>query len=131
MASSYKSLYGQLVYTLLNGIPLLLIPNTVLAWAGGPPTRESWIRMFGLALIAVSVYYFAIARYGNPQLVWATIIGRLLFCSGLIIFVLTGLGAASLLGFALAEMALVTWSYWEVRKRSSPLSAIDKTAEAL
>ncbi len=120
MQKPYISLYGQLAYVILAGLQLLFIPNTLLTLFGFPPTNEIWIRLMGMLVLALSFYYYALARYSHRVVVQATVQGRLFFCTGLVVFVLLGLAKPALIGFALAETGLALWTWWELRQRTSP-----------
>ncbi|MBC7891381.1 MAG: hypothetical protein H7Y12_04135 [Sphingobacteriaceae bacterium] len=116
MQKTYNSLYGQMVYVLLSGLSLLLIPNPLLQFLGFEPTHELWIRVLGMLVLVLTIYYNALARYGNDRVALATVQGRLVFCGGLVVFVLLGWAKPALIGFALAETGLALWTWWEVRK---------------
>lgn len=115
MRPPYISMYGQMAYVLLSGIGLLFFPNVLLGIVGLEPTQEIWIKIMGLLVLVLSIYYYHIAKYGNSKVVWATVLGRLLFCAGLIVFVILGLAKPALIGFALLETALAVWSWRELK----------------
>ncbi len=117
MTKPYNSLYGQAVYALLSGLQLLFIPNTMLGMFGFPPTHEIWIRVLGMLVVILPIYYVAMARYGNKQVVGATVTGRVIFCAGLVAFVLLNMAKPALILFAVAETALAAWTWWELRNR--------------
>ena len=116
MQKTYKSLYGQLAYALFSGLQLLFIPNTLLAMFGLPPTNELWIRVLGMVVLAISFYYYAMIHHGTPQVVRATVYGRLFFCAGLLAFVLLGMADNPLIIFAVIEIGLALWTWQEVKK---------------
>lgn len=115
MQKTYTSMYGQMIYVLLSGLSLLFIPNVLLGLFGFEPTHEIWIRVLGLLVLVLTIYYYHMARYGNDPVVRATVLGRLLFCGGLVGFVVLGLAKPALLGFAAAETGLALWTWWELR----------------
>ncbi|MDR9366748.1 MAG: hypothetical protein RI575_15535 [Balneolaceae bacterium] len=53
--------YG--IFLAFNGIMLLFVPNALLTPLGIEPTFEVWVRLSGILLMAISVYYFLAARY--------------------------------------------------------------------
>lgn len=109
-------MYGQMVYVILAGISLLFFPNMLLGIFDIAPTNEVWIRVLGLLVLILSIYYYHIAHYGNDKIVWATIVGRLVFCIGLLIFVIIKLAPISLIGFATLEMILTVWAWREIKQ---------------
>ena len=113
----YKSLLGQVVYVILSGLQLLFIPNFLLGMFGITPTSEIWIRVLGILVLVLSIYYYAIYKSGNKEIVRATVQGRLLFCFGLVMFVVLGMAPPVLIGFALAETGLALWSLSEIRAK--------------
>ncbi len=115
MQKTYASMYGQMIYVLLSGLALLFIPNVLLTLFGFEPTHEIWIRVLGMLVLVLTIYYYHMARYGNDPVVWATVLGRLFFCGGLVVFVVLGLAKPTLIGFAVAETGLALWTWWELR----------------
>jgi hypothetical protein len=116
MQKIYKSLYAQLAYVILSGLPLIFFPNVLLKILGFEPTQEIWIRILGLLVLILSIYYYRLAKYGNDKTVMATVLGRLAFCTGLVLFVIVGIGKPMLLGFAFVESLFALWTWQEVRK---------------
>lgn len=112
----YKSLLGQMAYVIFSGLQLLFIPNFLLATFGLEPTSEIWIRVLGMLVLVLSFYYYAMYKNGGKEVVRATVQGRLLFCTGLVIFVLTGMVKPVLLVFAVVETGLALWTLSEIRK---------------
>ena len=115
MQKTYKSMYGQMIYVLLAGAQLLFIPNVLLGIVGMEPTTEIWIRLMGMLVLVLSIYYYYMAKYGNDKVVWATVLGRLIFCGGLVVFVLLGLAKPALIGFAIVETGLALWTWRELK----------------
>ncbi len=113
----YKSLLGQIVYVLISGLQLLFIPNFLLATFGLEPTSEIWIRVLGMLVLVLSIYYYAIYKSGNKEIVRATVQGRLLFCAGLVMFVILGMVKPILIFFAVVETGLALWSLSEIRSK--------------
>ncbi len=115
MQKTYKSMYGQMIYVLLAGAQLLFIPNVLLGIVGMESTTEIWIRLMGMLVLVLSIYYYYMAKYGNDKVVWATVLGRLIFCGGLVVFVLLGLAKPALIGFAIVETGLALWTWRELK----------------
>jgi hypothetical protein len=117
MQKIYKSLYAQVAYVILSGVSLIFFPNFLLKILGFEPTQEIWIRILGLLVLILSIYYDRLAKYGNDKTVMATVLGRAAFCTGLVLFVIIGIGKPMLLGFAFVESLFAFWTWQEVRKR--------------
>ncbi len=115
----YKSLLGQMAYVFISGLQLVFIPNVMLQLVGLPPTQEIWLRVMGVLVLALTFYYYAMARHGNDHVVRATVWGRLFFCTGLVLFVVLGYAQPPLIGFAVLETALALWTWQELRRSVS------------
>jgi hypothetical protein len=112
----YTSILGQIAYVIISGLQLLFVPNFLLGMFGIAPTSEIWIRVLGMLVLVLSIYYYAIYKKGDKEIVRATVQGRLLFCAGLVMFVILGMAPPVLIGFALAETGLALWSLAELRR---------------
>jgi hypothetical protein len=113
----YPSLYGQMVYVIFAGIALIFAPNILLGIFGLPPANEIWIRIMGLLVLTLGIYYYYMASFANNKIVLSTVIGRVFFCSGLIMFVVLGLAELPLIGFALLELGLAFWTWKELKTK--------------
>jgi hypothetical protein len=113
----YTSILGQIAYVIISGLQLLFVPNFLLGMFGIAPTSEIWIRVLGMLVLVLSIYYYAIYKNGNKEIVRATVQGRLLFCAGLVMFVILGMAPPVLIGFAVAETGLALWSLAEIRSK--------------
>jgi hypothetical protein len=114
----YPSLYGQMFYVIFSGLALIFIPNVLLGILGLPPATEIWINLMGLLVLILGFYYYYMAHYGNDKVVWATILGRLSFCAGLVLFVISGKAPVQLIGFALLETGLALWTWKELKTKN-------------
>ena len=112
----YKSLLGQIAYVVFSGLQLLFIPNFLLKTFGLEPTSEIWIRVLGMLVLALSFYYYAMYKNGGKEIVRATVQGRLLFCTGLVMFVILGMAKPTLIIFAVIETGLALWTLSEIRR---------------
>jgi hypothetical protein len=114
----YKSLLGQIAYVIISGLQLLLIPNFLLKTFGLEPTNEIWIRVLGMLVLVLSVYYYAMYKNGGKEVVRATVQGRLLFCAGLLIFVILGMAKPIMIVFVVIETCLALWTLSEIRQEA-------------
>ena len=51
------------IYLAINGLLLLFVPNLLLTSLRIEPASEVWIRLSGILLMAIAVYYFLGAKY--------------------------------------------------------------------
>ncbi len=110
MANWRTSMYAQLVYMIGMGLPFLLAPNFMLPMLGLDPTHEIWIRILGLLVLAVSVYYASAISGENIAFARTSVRGRLVFCVAL-----TGLALVYnqyiFILFAVLEAGLAVWTH--------------------
>ncbi len=111
----YPSLLGQMAYVIGAGLALIFFPNVLLGIFGLPEANEIWIRIMGLLVLTLSIYYYFMAYSGNDIVTMATVYGRLFFCTGLIIFVILGMAETPLIGFAFFEIGLAMWTWRELK----------------
>jgi hypothetical protein len=116
MQKTYKSMYGQMAYVLISGLQLLFMPDFLLTTFKMMPASDVWIQVMGLLVTILAFYYYAMAKHGTPPVVRATVYGRLVFCAGLVVFVLYALVEPPVLLFAAAETALAVWTWVELRR---------------
>lgn len=110
MANWKNSMYAQIVYMAGMGLPFLFAPNLMLPMLGLEPTNEIWIRILGMLVVALVVYYTLSIREDNIAFARASVRGRLIFCLGL-----TGLalvyGQYIFILFAVLEAGLAVWTH--------------------
>lgn len=110
MANWKTSMYAQIVYMAGMGLPFLLAPNMMLPMLGLEPTNEIWIRVLGMLVLALVVYYTLSIREDNTAFARASVRGRLIFCVGL-----TGLALVYnqyiFILFAVLEAGLAVWTH--------------------
>lgn len=63
MTPSAKSVFYFGICLTLVGLTLLFIPNLFLSFIGVENTSEVWIRLAGILLIALSVYYIVAVKH--------------------------------------------------------------------
>jgi len=110
------------VYLLVLGIGLLLVPNTLLALFGQPPTREPWLHVVGLVVLVLGLYYLGAAREEVTAFFRWTLVGRPLALVVLIVLVAAGSAPAFvlILGAIDAVSAAWTWRALEIDRRRGP-----------
>ncbi|MDP3815987.1 hypothetical protein [Pseudomonas sp.] len=115
MSPSAKSVFVFGCYLLLLGIPLLLAPNLLLEVFGFPPTQEVWIRIVGLLVLYLGVYYVLAGRKEIRAFISATVPVRasvLLFFS---IFVANAMVSPMLLVLGLPDLLGAFWTWQALR----------------
>lgn len=102
-------MYAQLVYMIGMGLPFLFAPNFMLPVLGLEPTDEIWVRILGMLVLAISLYYFFAIREENFAFARTSVRGRLVFCVGLTVLALFFNQKIFIL-FALLEVGLAVWT---------------------
>jgi hypothetical protein len=104
------------LYLLGLGAWLLVAPNVLLQIFGVPPTDEVWIRVAGMLVVFLGVYYLRAAAAGLQKFFAWTVPVRLSVPAFFGVFVLLGWAPAVLLLFALVDVAGALWTWRALRR---------------
>ncbi len=104
------------VYLSLVGLTLLLIPNVFLTVIGVENTFEVWIRLSGLLLMALSVYYIVAAMQNIIPIFKVTAYIRCTIPLFFGAFVLAHLMDPIMLLFAAIDCAGGVWTFIALRR---------------
>ena len=119
MSNSAKTVFAFGCYMSLLGLTLLLVPNLLFGLFHIPPTFEVWIRVVGMLVILLSVYYFVCARAEiRLFILWSARVRAtvILFLGA---FVLAGLAPPVLLVLGAIDLAGALWTWSALRKEAS------------
>ncbi len=97
------------------GVLLLLVPNILIAQFGFPPANEVWIRVLGVVVINVGVYYWYAAVSEARPFFLASVFARafvLLAFAGLAFF---ELAKPMLILFGAVDALGGLWTYFALR----------------
>lgn len=99
-------------YLLALGVVLVLLPNVLLAASFMPTTTEVWIRVLGVVVFNLGVYYIYAARCEATEFFRASVFTRTLVLVAFIAFWLLGLASPMLVAFGAIDFfgGLWTWS---------------------
>jgi hypothetical protein len=98
-------------YLAVLGVALVLIPNLLLGMFGMPVTTEVWIRVLGIVVFNVGVFYVAAAACEARLLFRASVYTRSLVFVAFIAFAAAGLASPVLVLFGAADLAGAVWTY--------------------
>ncbi|HEX4934199.1 MAG TPA: hypothetical protein VFV33_13510 [Gemmatimonadaceae bacterium] len=116
MSPPARTVFAFACYLFVLGLLLLLAPNTLLALFHIPPTTEVWIRVVGMLVLFLGVYYTVAARAEcRPVLLWSARLRTSVFFF-FAAFVLAGLAPAVLLVFGVIDVAGALWTFGALRK---------------
>lgn len=82
---------------------------------GLPATSEVWIRLVGMQLAFLAVYYWTAAGAGLVPFFRATVLCRLTVPVFFVAFVAAGWVGWPLLLFSLFDVAGASWTWWALR----------------
>jgi hypothetical protein len=114
-----KTVFAFACYLLPLGLCLLLVPNLLLSLFQIPPTSEVWIRVVGMLVIFLGVYYF-VAAHAELRLfmIWSARLRASVFIF-FGAFVLAGLAPSVLLLFGAVDLAAALWTWSAFRNENS------------
>lgn len=103
------------VYLSILGIALTLVPNLLLGLFGIPDTKEVWIRVVGVLLFNIGIYYWFAANANATAVFRASIYTRCLVFVAFTAFALLGLVSPVLILFGAADLAGAIWTYFALQ----------------
>ena len=99
----------------LSGL-LLLIPNWLIGLFGMAPTSEVWIRVVGMLVLFLAIYYFQAARAEETGFLRWSVYLRASVIGFFSMFVLVDLAPPTLLLFAGIDLASAAWTALALRQ---------------
>ena len=115
MSNPARSILVFGVYLALAGLAFIFIPNLILPLLGFPATTEVWVRITGLLTAILGLYFFYSVRYDDRHFFRATVFARLMFFTGVTLFVIAGWGSPMLIAFGLVDLAGAAWTWLALR----------------
>jgi hypothetical protein len=116
MSPSARSVFVWSIYLLILGTWLLVAPNTLLVALGMPKTGEIWIRVVGILVVILSLYFYDAATNEARHFFIASVLARLFSAAAFFAFSLTG-GPWQLVIFGLVDALGAAWTYMALRAR--------------
>ena len=125
MTKSAQSLFFFALYLFGLGTVLLVAPNWLLGLFDIAPTTEVWIRVVGMLVLFLGVYYVSAARANFLPILEASIRVRVAVPLFFGAFVALGWAAPALLLFGGVDLAGAVWTFLTLRSElgSSPAPA--------
>jgi hypothetical protein len=116
MSRAAKSLFVFGIYLCGLGLILLLVPNLILQVFGLPPTGEVWIRINGMFLLCLSLYYVLAARNELTIFICWTVWTRIAVIFYFVFFILFISAPKALLLFGSIDLAAAIWTWLALKK---------------
>jgi hypothetical protein len=116
MSKSAKSVLVYGIYLAINGLMLLFIPNVLTSSLGIEPTNEVWIRLSGILLMAIAVYYILGAKYEIIVILKATAFIRVSIILFFTAFVLLDLVSPNIIIISVIDFLGGFWTFVMLKK---------------
>lgn len=111
MSKSAKSVFIYGIFYAINGMMLLLVPNVLLDSLGIENTNEVWIRLAGILLMAIAVYYILGAKYELIVIMKATAFIRFSIIIFFTAFVLLEMVSPSIIVISVIDFLGGVWTF--------------------
>lgn len=121
MSPAARSIFVYSIYVFGLGATLLVAPNIPVPLFGLPEANEVWIRVAGMTVMFLSIFYFVAARNEFRALFVASVPIRFsvpIFFAG---FVAAGFAPWNLILFTPLDVAFAVWT-WIALRRSSAMT---------
>jgi hypothetical protein len=112
------SLFVFGIYCLFSGLTFVVIPNVFLGLLNVAITTEQWIRVMGVLLAYLGIYYILAARAELKKFIQWSVYIRASVIFVFLIFVLLGIGQPTLLIFGFIDLLGAIWTAIELRRSS-------------
>ena len=136
MSKAAFSIKASCCYIIALGLALVLVPNLVLSAMRMPPASDVWIRVLGVVVINIGIFFWVAARTEAVDLFRASVVIRPLVLVWFAAFVALGLASPMLLVFGVIEAAGALWTWLALRSDQRagqpvhPVSRIDPRYES-
>ena len=119
MSRAARSLLVFGVYLEVLAVTLIFAPNALLSVFGVAHTHEVWIRVLGVVVACIGVYYIVSARHGFRPVIVASVPVRLALAGSFAAFVLLDYAEPAFLAFGIADLAGAVWTAASLRSEAS------------
>jgi hypothetical protein len=103
------------IYLLVLGVGLTAAPNLMLSLFGMPPTTEVWLRVVGILVFNIGIYYVYAAKCEARAFFQASVYTRCLVMVAFIAFAALGLAPPMLVLFGAADLLGAVWTQLALR----------------
>jgi hypothetical protein len=102
-------------YLIVLGLGLVAVPNLLLGLFFMPETHEVWIRVVGLLVFNIGVYYIYAAKCEATEFFRASVFTRTLVLVGFAAFAVLGLAKPMLIGFGAVDFLGGLWTWRKLK----------------
>ncbi len=115
MSPAARSILLFGIYIVIIGLLLVSVPNVLTATFSFPETQEPWIRVLGIVVTVLGLYYVQAGRNNIVAFFEWTVWGRGLVLLGLVGLVVFGLAGPMLIVFGVIDALGATWTALALR----------------
>ena len=115
MSRAARSILVFGVYLEVLAVTLIVAPNALLSLFGVAHTHEVWIRVLGVVVACIGVYYIVSARHAFRPVIVASVPVRLALAMSFAVFVLLDYAAPAVLVFGIADLVGAVWTAVSLR----------------
>jgi len=120
MSRAAHSILAFGVYLEGLGLGLLLAPDAMLSLFGQPPSSEPWLRVVGIVVLVLGLYYLNAAISGVRAFYRWTTWGRLVAAAILVVLAAARVTPAFVVILAAIDVAGVLWTWLALRAERGP-----------
>jgi hypothetical protein len=110
MSGAAKSIFVFGIYVLIGGLGFTFVPNVLLEPLGEAPVPEPWVRVLGVLMVGISLYYMMMGKLETRSLFVFTVAARVWVCVAFTGLVAFGVARPSLLPFGFIDLAGAIWT---------------------
>ncbi len=118
MSKAAVSVFVFSIYLFVLGLILVAVPNVLLSLVRIPETNEVWVRVVGMLVLILGLYYFTAARNELTPMLRATVIGRFAVLLFFVAFVVLGFGPPALILFGVVDALAAIWTGLALRAQN-------------
>ncbi len=123
MTAAARSILVYSIYVLGLGATLLLAPNIPLPLVGLPQATEVWIRVAGMTVIFLGIFYFVAARNDYREIFKASVPIRFAVVAFFAAFAAAGFTAWNILLLTPFDVLFALWTWYSLRSDGAKATA--------
>lgn len=123
MSSVARSILVYSIYVLGLGATLVLLPNIPLPIFGLPQASEVWIRVAGMTVIFLGIFYVVAARNEYREIFVASVFIRVAIVGFFAAFAAAGFTSWNILLLTPLDIIFALWTIAELRRESAVTTA--------
>jgi hypothetical protein len=116
MTKAAQSVYYFGFYLLLLGLILVISPNTLLTLFQFESTSEVWIRIVGVLVLDLGLYYVIVGPKASDLFLKVASYNRFMAAGFFVLFVMLGLAKPQLILFGAVDLLGGIWTLMALRK---------------